>query len=174
VTCALAWGCGRIGFTPTIDSPSPIAASFETESGAIVPAFQIVDDVTASGGQYLLDSNSAGTTGPGSDTLTFSLPQDASYYMWARTRSPDSGTDSFFVAFDGAAPAAFDTSECIHDQTWHWVTLRLFTANCPQIGPVVSVTLAAGAHTLVLSAREGGSMIDRIELSSDPSFVASD
>jgi hypothetical protein len=112
--------------------------------------------------------------GPGQDVLTFSVSKLAAYYIWARTRSPDTSSDSFFISVDGAMTIPFDTSECMHDLQWHWVVLRFFSSNCPLIGAAVAITIDAGPHTLAVSSREGQSAIDRIVITGDPAFVPTD
>jgi hypothetical protein len=171
--------CGRVDYDPVdrdahVPDASPIAASFELESGQVIAPFLVVSDALASGGQYVLDNNGVGLTGPGRDVVAFSIPKLASYYIWGRGRSPDTGTDSFFISIDGAAPLPYDTSECIHGTQWHWTVLRLFTANCPMIGAPVAISLDVGGHTLTLTSREGQSALDRIEISEDPTFVPTD
>jgi hypothetical protein len=176
----IASACGRIRYDPIDagapgeDAPSAVAASFEAESAVVTPMFEIFADPAASGGQYLVDNNGVGLTGPGTATITFSLAKSATYFIWGRGRTADASTDSFFVAIDGAARMPYDISECIHGSVWHWTVIRLFTANCPMIGAPVAVGLGAGSHTLRLTSREGQSAIDRFILTDDPVFVPTD
>lgn len=180
VACvSLLANCGRYAFDARPDggmpdSSSAVVISFEAESGQLSPQFTTGADLGASGGAYVVDDNNSGETGPGSARYAFEIVRPADYYLWGRTRAPDMATDSFFVAFDGAADLDYHASDCANSATWLWRILRDAVSNCPALGTPRPVALAAGPHALVLSSREGQTAIDKIVITDDPAFVPAD
>lgn len=188
VAVAALAGCGRVGFDAVaaiaspdggapdggaLDGPAAIVASFEAEAAQLTAPFAIAGDLAASSGQYLVDDNPMGTTGPGQALATFAVDASAMYYIWGRTRSPDASTDSFFVSVDGGADGHYNTSDCVHSPQWHWAAVRT-QYTCPALPPVLGFALGAGTHSLRLRSREGQSAVDRFVIVDDPGFVPTD
>ena len=175
----LLTACGRIGFdasagdaTPA-DVALPIAAAIEAESCTVAAPFAVISDPTASGGAYVIDGNIAGVGGSGSASCTFSLAATATMYLWVRTITSDTSTDSFNVSFDGTQ-YTLEPSECMYGPSWHWGALRGPTMCMPtSLAALLPITLAAGSHTVVLKSREGQSKIDRAILVTDVAYVPS-
>ncbi len=88
----------------------------EAESGEVTaPMVVASDDPAASGGAHVVVPVGTGadldpTDGGGSVLLTFSVPVDASYAVWARAKAVDDQSDSLFVSVDGGAPFVFDVT----------------------------------------------------------------
>jgi len=166
--------CGRIGFDSveqTDASPASVVAVLEAESGTIEPSFAIAHDALASGGAYVIDGNIDGNTGPGSDTLAFTIPADGTYYIWGRTIATETSDDSFRVAVDGGNRIDSETAGCAFGTAWQWAAIRdSASVGCPPNGSLHAYSLAAGAHTLVLTSREGQSQVDKLVITSDPAF----
>jgi hypothetical protein len=169
--------CGRVGFEGPDGAAGPqpdaaIAWSAEAESGAVVDAFMIIRDPTASGGSYVIDGNSLGLTGAGQVTDAIDLPGAGTYYLWYRTIAIDGASDSFFLSVDGGADVTADTADCVHSAAWQWSVLRVGAQlMCPTLSPVVPFSLSAGRHTFELHSREGQSIVDRILVTQDLAFV---
>lgn len=144
---------------------------FEAERGQIVAPFEVVSDTTASRGAFVRDGNSIGVGGGGSATYSFSLADAHSgIAVWVRAQTLDTAADSFFIAIDGATSLEYDTSACIFGSDWHWVELTGLVF-CPTIPPPLFLDLAAGPHTIVLTSREGQSVVDLLLLTDDPTFI---
>jgi len=174
-------GCGRVAFqsraedaNTTIDASAYEYVSFEAESGQVTPKFAVMPDPTASGGEYVIDTDNAGLTGPGSLINTFQLAVGpVPFYLWARVIADDSASDSFMLSVDGAAAIPFRT--CVYglSPSWQWVPV---TADCPagvDCCPTTNLgySFTEGSHVLELTSREGGSIIDRIVVTNDPDYT---
>jgi len=175
-TYVLALGCGRLDFTslePADAFPYQYVA-FESESGAITPVFGVMNDPAASGGAYVIDTNFVGVTGAGSVANTFMVgASPRPFYIWARVLAPNDAADSFRLSVDGSPSRAFRT--CVNGLSpdWQWVVV---TEDCPA-GPdccgatTIEFALAAGAHELELTSREGGSTVDAVVVTDDASYT---
>ena len=91
----------------------------------------------------------------GECTLTFKVPQDGTYSLWARAWWLDGCGNSFAVSVDGGDRATISSGNY---KRWHWVR-----------GPKLRLT--AGTHTLVLHNTEDGARLDQIFLTSDPARI---
>jgi len=170
----LLTACGRIGFDASAsDGPSPFQRSVQAESCTVVAPFDVVADSSASAGAYVKDENGLGLAGPGSATCPFSLDTGGTLYLWVRTITIDTSSDSFFATIDGT-PYELEPSGCTYGPNWHWGALRM-PYNCNETpGVLQPLELTAGQHTLVLTSREGQSIIDRLGLVADPTLVPGD
>jgi hypothetical protein len=178
--------CGRLDFATRDDArlddagrdtaldSSPIVAMFEAETAILTAPFTIGLDAAASGGMFLTDGNGTGLTGPGGALYHFTVPHAGTYYIWSRTYTVDTATDSFFLAVDGGTPLNYDTSSCVHTPAWLWHAVHEDLSNCPTLDPPLALMLAAGAHSLELTSREGGSAIDAMIVTDDTTFVPAD
>jgi PKD repeat protein len=101
---------------------------------------------------------------------TVDLGSTGTYYVWVRMRCPDQSSDSVHVGLDGDA-VTLDTgglsTGCAGASGWTW-TRRAS-------GNLVSVNVSSpGVHEFTLWLREGGVAIDKIVLSTDPTFDPTD
>lgn len=181
-------GCGRLAFDPRADGgtgdgalrdasgdASPGFIAFEAESGAVVAPFRVDEDTALHPGLFfVIDGNSRGLAGvTGSVGFTVKITRAGTYHLWLRSRPKDQSDDSFFVSFDGGVPQYVPTGECIYGADWHWGAWRDTTA-CPTLGALLGVSFSVGDHTIDVSSREGESMIDRLILSDNGTFVPID
>jgi len=155
--------------TPTrTPTPSGVVLRIEAESPVVSSPMASSSDSGAFGGQYI--ATSVANSGTGAWSL--SAPTAGTYYVWCRVLSPNSEQDSFFVKMDSGAEDVYDTAEGTWSPNWQWTRLngRGGTTLPRTINPR-TFTLSAGSHTLTFRGRETATKLDRIILTTDPSFV---
>jgi len=106
--------------------------------------------------------------------LSFAAPVSGDYHVWCRVKAPTEAKDSFFVSTDGGVEEVFHvygtTTPPEGTRTNNWVWRRIHVV---EAGPRV-FTFDQGSHTIRFRVREQGTLLDRVVLSSDPTFVPSD
>jgi len=133
--------------------------TLEAESGSRTSPMQVVNDATASGGQYVVTNGSNSTTSApttGHVVLNFTTSSSGAFKIWARTLFPNGGDNSFWVKIDNGSWFAWNDDAAV-STSWKW-------------NLVTTPTLSAGAHTLTFAYREDGSRLDRIAISNDPAY----
>ncbi len=146
--------------TPT-PTPTPTSPQVWVEMESAVPASPMVvaSDASASGGKYVWAPQGAGNRASppvdGAVTVTFTVPASGTYAVHGRTLAPSSTDDSFWVSIDGGAAFKWEPGT---GSEWTWNKMG-------------SYPLAAGTHTLKVMLREDGTKIDKVVVSSDPTFV---
>jgi SH3-like domain-containing protein len=139
---------------------APNAVWLEAESGARSgnPTFQLVSNTSASGGSAIqasaTSSNSAGV-----NRATFSVNVAAgSYALWGRVRTPTADDDSFWVSVDGSAFVKWNNIPLSTSFVWNRVR------NSDSMEALVTYTLSAGTHSIVVANREDGTQLDKLYL----------
>jgi len=115
----------------------------------------VVDDPTASNGQYVYSSVSH----LGYVELGFFVAVESNYHLWGRASADSDGSNSFWVAVDGGAEALWDIP--IGPWAWQVVTHRVND----ELSVVQTYHLAPGWHQVRVLAREGGARLDVVDLS---------
>ena len=113
-------------------------------------AFQVVEDASASNGQYLLTTTQ--TTTPPADNAyilraDFTAKTADTYYIYARVLCPTWDDDSYFVSVD--APLGSTFANGLQTNSWDWK--ELFHGS-----------LQAGPHQLLIGGREDGACLDKL------------
>ena len=140
----------------------------EAESAILAAPMASHPDSNAYGGQYI-DTNA---TGSGTATWTVTAPSSGIYYVWCRVLAATPQQDSFYVTPQGGSEDVYDDAEGTWSPRWQWTLLngRGGTPNPLTIDPR-TISLSAGTNTISFRGRETGSKLDRILLTTDPSFV---
>lgn len=146
------------------------AATWEAEKGAMEFSFRADDDPNAFDGKFVWLPGEPGGRHSGRGTVSWQLDVHTAgtYHLWGRIMAPTPDDDSFFVsAYAGEYPRKNSRNGTILKPTvwptgvtkslWKW---RQFKTELP---------LPAGPVVLTLHAREDGTKIDRLFLTSDPS-----
>lgn len=141
----------------------------EAEHAALVEPMGIGEDITASGGRYIMVPDGAGTvlyrpdeTDGGTATFVFSVPVEDTYYLWGRTIAPHGGADSFYYQIDGSGFVRWSVPQ---GSNWQWASGSLGESGRAMF------PLDAGEHTLVIKCREDGTRLDKIIVTNDWDFV---
>ncbi len=134
----------------------------EAEKGTCKAPIQVFSSDLSSGGKCI-GSKDAPKPKPdecgGSCTLTFNVPADGTYTLWARCRWLDNCGDSFYLKMDNGSKRKF--GEIGSERDWRWY--KAPTNN--------TYTLSAGQHTLVVSGREDGALMDKILLTTNKNYT---
>lgn len=155
----------NLGNLPVVDIHTIGNVHFEAESAQIMPAFEIGEDATASGGKFVWMPGEAGQGGGsalGSLTWTLNNETAGDYYLWGLVKAATPDDDSFFVHTFRGQDSVLSTvlpvttwSIGTHDK-WEWVRF-------PE-----KIGLLAGETNLQLRVREDGAQIDRLYLAHIP------
>ncbi len=133
----------------------------EAENGEVedklTTLWNIVDDETASNGQYITieSGNTSGTSAPGATgqiTYTFNL-EAGNYKMFWRVLLPSVSEDSFWMQIDGGTWTKITWDEAYTDWTWKEVTAG--TGEWSQ-----------GEHVVTIAYREYGALLDKLHIGS--------
>lgn len=135
--------------------------------------FQIYDDVTTSGGQYISTeevpegSDENPPYPDGTVTYNFEIVEGGTYIVSLRDRSIDTG-DSVWVRIPGAT-----TQTSNHESGWVWFdvfgttdywTWEGISSSTDSQDPTVLWTMEPGSYTLEIACRESGAGIDAITI----------
>ena len=142
------------------DMPQAQGLWIEAE-GLVTPAcgnkFTDIEDAAASNGHYLLSGrefvSAAATDSADMLVVRFNVETPASYHLFARVNCPTWDDDSYWVKLDDGQ-FSFVNGLCTNG-SWDWKELG-------------SYQLQAGSHTITLTARENGAMVDKFFLSTSP------
>lgn len=147
-------------FNIVVGNPSSTALYVEAESGLVTAPMVSVDDLTASGGEYV----NAQLDNQGSISLQVAIQQPGDYVIWCRVLSPDSSADSFFVSVDGGAEEIYGTAQNTWSSNWQW-TLVNISAGSPRV-----FSLSQGQHIFTFRGREKSTKLDALYFTTDRSF----
>lgn len=145
------WLTGKSSF-PEPDASYTESVFYEVECATHGADWNVEKNSEASHGRYLTiksglnSSNAAPTSNEGSLQIPFKVSKDASYYVFARVNCPSAEDDSFWIKIDDQK---FVAANGLRTTGWDWIKL-------------IKVDLKAGEHTLTLTYREDGALIDKI------------
>lgn len=139
---------------------------FEPECESIGENWDIIDDKTASNGQYVtvkagIQSLTEAAGSEGAITIPFTTSTNSTYYVYGLMNCPTADDDSYWVSIDGGA---YTSCNGLATSGWQWMQL-------------INVPLTAGKHTLVVTYREDGAKLDKICISNSadaPSGLGND
>lgn len=145
------WVTGVSTF-PEPDSSNVESIYFEVENTTHGANWQVHDDDNASNGKYLtIESGMNSTEAAPSETddlisVSFTVSQDESFYIYARVNCSTADDDSFWIKLDDEE---FAVANGLRTFGWDWVKLK-------------NAKLNKGEHTLTIAYREDGALIDKI------------
>ena len=155
-----------------LSNGSPTVLRIGGETGALSSPMAVFSDGAAFGGQYIATT----VTNSGSANWTFSVPSSGTYYIWCRVKTPNPQEDSFYVKMDSGSEDVFDAAGGgSYGSGWKWTKLngRGSTGVSYAVNPR-TFSLSAGSHTLTFRGRETQTGLDRIIITNDPAFVATE
>lgn len=152
-------------------SVTPISVSMESEAATLTMPMASLIDPTASGQHYI--AVPIGGVG-GKAVFSLNVPTEGDYTLWGRVVGPTDNNNSFHCSLDSDVidNDATDGSSTIWDLpvttawTWARLNMRVAAGNTDLV-----LHLTAGPHTITLNQREELSGLDRITLTSDPTYV---
>ena len=139
----------------------------EPEQGAITAPLEIHRDPGASGGSYVTAATGSNARKDvpvsGRTTLRFQVRHAGAFKLWGRLIAPTRADDSFWLQVDDGPWIQWNDIPA--GAGWHWA--ELFDDRASK---VPTFDLAAGSHTLTVAYREDGAKLDRLLVTSDPTF----
>lgn len=151
------WGTGEPVFPDLEIDMSAIESVFlETECGIRGGDWELVRDEAASNGAYVtiragLNSTNEAPSGEATTvTIPFSVDGGKRYYLFGRVFAPSADDDSIYLKFDDGE---YQVANGLGTVGWQWV-------------PITDTELAAGEHTLTITYREDGALLDKLNLTS--------
>jgi len=133
---------------------NPDEIFLEAEDGIVGSKWTIVDDSDASGGKYVVvpDAGNSSLLAPDDDAAnhvshTFTVNTPGNYKFWIRGQGPSPDDDSYHFRIDDNAWIETWNSILNPGYNWHVVDTFNFTA---------------GEHTVTVSWREDGTILDRL------------
>jgi hypothetical protein len=151
------WGTGDSDYPDFGAYPANAESlTFETECAEHGSEWELFKNADASNGAYVtikagLNSASEAPTGPESAiTIPFTVAKDSTYYVFGRVNAPNAQDDSIWLRFDDGD---FLASNGLGTVGWQWVM-------------IARQELTAGDHTLTITYREDGTMLDKINITS--------
>jgi hypothetical protein len=172
--------------TPQLDAGMPlVTVAFEAESARPLraPLVTIRND-SASGSTcigYPIDpmqtleqqqgqkrSMPPANDADGIAVYSFVVPRDDSYRLWGRVIAASVDEDSFWIQMDSSD--FIQWNDIGHGDQWLWVDVRNFERRTEPY----TFMLNKGRHTLRVSYRELGTLLDKLLLASDPTYIPQD
>jgi len=110
------------------------------------------------------------STDLGSDSITMTVPQTATYTVWTRMKAPDTSHNSVNLDIDGTTclnvgGGSFVATSWLSSSS-NWINYTNGSSSS-----VISVNLTAGTHTFKYIGTQAGVEIDRVIVASDASCV---
>ena len=168
---------------PEVDAGAPlVVVAFEAESAGMLRApLQSIHNDSASGGACIgfpadpmltLDQQQAQKRSmPPSDdadgiaVYRFDVPRAGSYRLWGLVIASTVDQDSFWIEMDGKG--FIQWNDIGHGDQWHWIDVRDFERRTERF----AFDLTRGRHTLRVSYREAGTLLDKLLLASDLDYI---
>ncbi|QEG23318.1 alpha/beta hydrolase family protein [Mariniblastus fucicola] len=151
------WTKGKSTY-PMPDKSNIESFKFEAEAAAHGADWKVVDDSKVSGGKYLTvksGKNSTDAFPTGDDAamrFQFKTTRDAKYFLFAKVNCASADDDSFWLKVDDGE---FETINGLGTNGWEWVKLK-------------AIQLKSGDHSLTLTYREDGALIDQMAVTTYP------
>ncbi len=151
-------------------SAAQVLLDLEAESGALTAPMAVYTDPWASEGHYVASR----TNNQGSVAYSFYAPVTGEYVIWCRVLATNVNADSFFVSANYGPEDIYDVAEGSPSSAWQWSPVNgRGGSNQPlAINPRI-FSLSAGWNSLGFRAREAGTGLDRLLITTDLGFSPS-
>ena len=139
----------------------------EAESGSVTTPMKIKEDYTASAGYYVVTDTGKNTSSApenGRTTYNFEITEEGTYKIWARVIAASGDDDSFWIKIDENEWVSWNEIE--RGEEWIWDEVHDSNNN----DTVVSYNLTPGTHTLTVTYREDGTLLDKFLITNDTTF----
>ena len=152
--------------TVTVNLPETANEVFiwlDAECGNVGTNWLVEEDASASNGKYVTVTPGVQALESPADeasllTFTFDVDEPGNYKFWARMTVPSPDDDSFWVRMDDGEWVFWNSISGGSD--WEWDDLH----DSNNASAVVTFNLDEGSHTLAISYREDGALLDKILL----------
>lgn len=151
------WGTGKPAFPDVaVDKANVDSVFMEVECGRHGADWQVVRDTAASNDAYVTIRKGANSpnAAPGGAESTITIPfrvrKGGQYYLFGRVNAPSADDDSIYLKFDGGE---YQVANGLGTVGWQWV-------------PVSRLALTPGEHSVTITYREDGVLLDRLNVTS--------
>ncbi|PQJ35546.1 hypothetical protein BSZ35_13875 [Salinibacter sp. 10B] len=158
---------------PTTDSDvssdrAPTQVWLEAEEGQLELPLRVGHSPQASGWQHIVaqpeEQRLDAPPANGRVSYSFTVPRSGTYRIWGRIVAASTGSDSFWIRMDEGRWIRWN--EIRPGERWHWDQVHDADAeNAP-----VQFDLAAGTHQLTVAYREQHAKLDRLLITSSPTY----
>jgi chitodextrinase/predicted transglutaminase-like cysteine proteinase len=132
---------------------------FEAEDMNLISPMTTGFDANASGGQYISPTSGSLSTSPVPEaTISLTVPETGTYYLWVRMMGPDSGSDALYVGIDNI----WDRVYPIAENAYEWIKVETSHKSGNY-----NFNLTQGIHTLQIGHGEINSRADALFLTDD-------
>lgn len=153
-------------------TPSPLDSDhricLEAEEGEIEAPLRIANTPDASNWQHLeAQPGASSRSSPpeaGHATYTFAVPHDGTYRLWGRVIAETNDDDSFWVRMDDGRWIRWNGIE--QGDQWRWDEVH----DAERDKEPVRFELSKGTHQLTIAYRESDAKLDRLLLTSNPTY----
>lgn len=151
----------------TNDTASGAYIWLEAESGNITSPMKKKEDYTASAGYYVVtDTGKSTSSAPedGRTTYNFEVTEEGNYKIWGRVKAATGDDDSFWIKVDENEWISWNEIE--RGEEWIWDEVH----DSNNGKAVVTYNLTPGVHTLTITYREDGTLLDKFVITGDESY----
>lgn len=143
-------------------TPDAFKLHLEAEDGNLTSNMEIGQDGSASGGAYISATSTSATTSPKKEaSYSFSVPEDGTYYLWARLYGPDEASDAIYIGIDGSWNRVYPA------ETGEYLWVRVETSrNSDKHG----FSLGGGQHEIQVGHGEAQTRLDALVVTDDLDF----
>jgi hypothetical protein len=131
----------------------------EAESGVLSGGMMVLEDIKASGGQFIQPPSGAAAEKSAQASYAFDLPVAGDYVIWGRIYSPTVESNRFFFQIDGGN---WHLWRITVGNIWYWDDFHEDT----QYNDALHFPLAAGPHQLVMANQVPDVKLDRLYITS--------
>ncbi len=133
---------------------------FEAECGVVGSLWEVPSDSLASGGSYVTiqagNNSAGGPSGSADGLITYNFDiTGGTYNLWARVITPLDTDDSFWIRIDQGS--WFQWNNLGDNTNWAWLEVQGYL-------------LSEGNHTLTISYREDGALLDKLYIGNEVPF----
>jgi hypothetical protein len=132
----------------------------EAESGNLSSPLGIDQDSSASAGAYVSATSGENTDSPETEaSYEFSIPDDGTYYLWARLYGPDDESDAIYIGIDGSWDRVYPAEQ----GEYIWTRVGPERDSTGKYG----VSLSSGGHEVHVGHAELYARLDALFITDD-------
>jgi hypothetical protein len=136
---------------------------YEAEQSVLASPLTVSADPAANGGAYISAKTGKSTKSPKREgTLTFSVPADGTYYLWARLNASSGQSDAIYIGID----QSWDRPYARVKNSYQWVAIKTSIGSSEY-----GFSLSEGEHVFQIGHAEIGARLDALFLTNDSSDV---
>jgi hypothetical protein len=150
------------GAEPPENEP-PFSNVYEAERSVLLSPLTVASDPEANSGAYIVATSGRSTKSPTREgTLTFTVPTDGTYYLWARLKALSGQSDAIYIGIDHSWDRVYPKVK----NSYQWVGIKTSLGSSEY-----GFSLAEGEHVFQVGHAEIGARLDALFLTNDSGEV---